>query len=161
VGVHDLRHYQAPDGVIDMRSFPVTASATFLVGEPIVIAAAGTIDECGDDPASVDGIAAHSPTNIDGSAMAVGYSVTVYGTSPSQTFITKNFATDGAGTAATPALTNIGDLAGLTGPGTWYVDTGAANKIIQITGVQDAAGNNLGDPNVLPGTGVWVLFRFI
>lgn len=161
MGTHDLRHYRAPDGVVDMKSFPVTASQTFVVGEPAVVIAAGTLSECADDPSAVDGVAAHGVVNGKGVTSPVGTQVTVYGTGKDQVFITKNFATDGAGTAATPALTNVGDLAGLTGPGTWYLDIGAANKICQIEGVQDAAGNNLGDPNVLPGTGVWVLFRFI
>ena len=161
MSVHDFRHYRAPNGVADTKSFPVTASETFVAGEPVVVAAAGTLGECGDDPSAVDGIAAHAPVNSDGSTFSVGQPVTVHGTGSDQVFITKRFATDGAGTAATPALTSIGDLAGLTGPGTWYLDTGAANKICKVIGVQDAAGNNLGDPNVLPGTGVWVLFNFI
>lgn len=162
MGFQDLRHYRAPDGVVDMLSFPVAASQAFLAGEPVVVGAAGTITECVTDPSVVTGIAAHKSTDVDGNDLGVGTQVTVYGTSPSQVFITKNFATDGSGTAATPALTSIGDQAGLSlASGTWYLDTGTANLLCEVVGVQDAAGNNLSDPNVLPGTGVWVLFRFI
>jgi hypothetical protein len=59
-------------------------------------------------------------------------------------------------------MTHIGDLFGLElSSGSWSVDSNKNNKIVEIVGVQDAAGNNLGDPNVLAGTGVWALFRFI
>ena len=162
MGVHDLRHYRAPDGVVEMNSFPATASQTFLAGEPVQVVAAGTLSECATDPPTVDGIAAHGTTDVDGNSLGTTHPITVYGTSPNQVFISRRFATDGAGTAATPALTNIGDFAGLSlSGGIWYVDTGAANAIIKIIGVQDIAGNDLGDPKVLPGTGVWVLFHFV
>jgi len=161
MGFMDFRHYRAPDGVVDITSYPVAASQTFVGGEPVVVGAAGTITECGDDPAIVDGIAAHKSTDVDGNSLGTTHQIAVYGTSSGQVYITKNFATDGAGTAATPTLANIGDSAGFTGPGTWYLDTGTTNLQTEIIGVQDAAGNNLGDPNVLPGTGVWVLFKFV
>jgi hypothetical protein len=156
----DLRHYRAPEGAIDMRSYPVAASEAFRTGEPVVLAAAGTIGECLTDPASVDGIAAHRSTDVDGTDLGVGTQITVYGTSPNQVFITRRFMVASVVTA--PALTNIGDLVGLTlSGGIWYLDTGTDNLICMVDGVQDIAGNNLGDPNVLPGTGVWVLFHFI
>ncbi len=158
----DFRHYQAPDGVVDMRSFPVTAGESFRAGEPVVVAAAGTLGECADDPASVDGIAAHRSVDHDGVDLGVGTPITVYGTSPSQVFISRRFATDGDGTAASPALTNVGDLAGFDlNAGVWTVDIGQNNLIVKIVGVQDANGRDLGNPNILPGTGVWVLFSFI
>ena len=162
MGFQDLRHYRAPEGDVEMLSFPVTASQSFVAGEPVVVTAAGTLSACADDPSAVDGIAAHKSSDRRGTDLGVGHPVTVYGTSKSQIFITKNFATDGSGTAATPAITNVGDLAGyeLTS-GTWSVDIGQNNLILQIVGVQDAAGNDLGNPNILPGTGVWVLYRHI
>ena len=60
MGVQDFQHFRAPNGGVDMKSFPVTASQTFVMGEPVVVVAAGTLSECGDDPASVSGIAAHN-----------------------------------------------------------------------------------------------------
>jgi hypothetical protein len=162
MGLYDIRHYRAPDGEADMRSYPVTATQTFVAGEPVVAIAAGTLSECSSDPSAVDGIAAHGVVNGKGTTLAVGAQVTVYATSPGQTFITRRFATDGSGTAATPALTTVGDTGGLIlSGGVWYLDTGAANVLCRVEGVQDVMGNNLGDPNVLAGTGVWVLFRFI
>ena len=158
----DILHYSANNGVPEMRAFPVTAGQSFQQGEPVVVVAAGTLSECADDPPSVDGIAAHRSTDVDGTDLGVGTPITVYGIAPGQTFKTKNFATDGAGTTTAPALTNVGDLAGfdLSG-GNWFLDTGQNNLITQIVGVRDAAGNDLGNPNVLPGAGVWVLFQFI
>jgi hypothetical protein len=145
-----------------MKSFPVAASETFRAGEPVVVGAAGTITECLTDPPVISGIAAHRSTDGNGTDLGVGTQVTVYGTSPNQTFITNNLTSDGAGTAAVPALTNIGDLVGLAlSGGVWSLDTSVDNLTCQIDGVQDVAGNNLGDPNVLPGAGVWVLFHFI
>jgi hypothetical protein len=158
----DIRHYQAPNGVVDIRSYPVTASQAFLEGEPVTLTNAGTLSECSDDPARVTGIAAHKSSDVDGTDLGVGTPISVYGTDPSQVFITKKFATDGDGTAATPALTNVGDLAGLDlNAGVWTLDIGQDNVICEILGVQDISGRDLGDPNLLAGTGVWVLFRFI
>jgi len=158
----DILHHSAPNGVVDTRAYPVAASQSFQAGEPVVLQAAGTLIECSDDPPAVTGIAAHRSTDVDGVDRGVGTQVTVYAGSSGQVFRTKNFATDGSGTAASPGLTNVGDLAGLDlSSGVWTLDTGQDNLICEIVGVRDAAGNNLGDPNVLPGTGVWVLFTFI
>ncbi len=155
----DFRHYQSPNGITDLHAYPVTASETFLAGEPVVVAAAGTLGECADDPSVIAGMAAHGSLDVDNADLGVGSPVTVYGFTPGQVFITRRFATDGAGTAATPALTNVGDLAGFDlSSGVWTLDTGQGNLLARIVGVQDISGNNLGDPNVLPGTGVWVLF---
>jgi hypothetical protein len=154
MAVQDFQHFRAPDGVPDMQSFPVTASQSFMAGEPVVLIAAGTLSECSDDPSAITGIAAHRSTDVDG--------VTVDISCPGQVFKTNNFSTT-SGTAATPALTNIGDLAGLDfSNGTdWFLDTSQDNLLCRIVGVRDAMGNDLGDPRVLPGTGVWVLFTFL
>ena len=162
MSVQDFRHFQAPNGVVDMRSFPATASQSFSAGEPVVLTAAGTLSECTDDPSAVTGIAAHRSTDVKGNSLGTTHPITVYMASEGQVFITRNFSTT-SGTAATPALTNIGDLAGLdfSGDPDWALDTSQNNLICRIVGVQDAMGNYLGDPRVLPGTGVWVLFTFL
>ncbi len=158
----DFRHYRAPDGVMDMLHLPVAASEAFVAGEPVVVGAAGTITECATDPSVVTGIAAHKSTDVKGDDLGAGTQITLYGTSPSQIFITKNLTTDGAGAAGTPALTNIGDQLGFAlNSGTWSLDTSMNNLTAEVVGVQDAAGNDLGSNNVLAGTGVWLLFRFI
>lgn len=145
-----------------MAAYPVTASQTFRAGEPVTLVGAGTLSEAGDDPPSVAGIAAHRSTDRDGTDFGAGFLVTVYKGGPDQTFRTTSFATDGAGTQVAPALTSIGDLAGLTLlAGVWSLDTGATNTICEVTGVLDSNGRNLSDPNLLSGTGSIVLFRFI
>jgi hypothetical protein len=163
MSVQDFRHYQSPNGVIDTHAFPMTASQTFAAGEPVVVIAAGTLSECADDPPAVTGIAAFKATDMRGTSAPAGAPITVYMATPGQVFITRNFATAGAGAAVTPTLANIGDLAGFdfTNGTDWVLDTGQDNLLCRVTGVQDAAGNNLGDPRVLPGTGVWVLFTFL
>jgi hypothetical protein len=144
-------------------AFPVAAGQTFLAGEPVVLQAAGTLIEATDDPSAIDGIACHrTPTDLNGNPAGVGSRVTVYRISKDQVYKTKNFATDGAGTAVVPALTNVGDQAGLTlASGVWSVDIGTGNLLVQIVGVRDIDGRDLADPNVLAGAGLWVLFRFI
>jgi hypothetical protein len=163
VSVQDFRHFQSAQGVVDMQSFPVKASETFVAGEPVVLNANGTLEECGDDPPVVTGIAAHKSTDVKGNSLGTTFPITVYMASPGQVFITRNFASAGAGAAVTPTIDLIGDLAGLdfSGDPDWFLDTGQDNLVCRIVGVQDAMGNNLGDPRVLPGTGVWVLFTFI
>ena len=158
----DILHFSSPDGVTGLRAYPVTASQTFQQGEPVVVIAAGTLSECADDPSSVTGIAAHRSTDVNGTDLGVGTPITVYTAGPNDTFKTNNFATDGAGTAAVPTLTNVGELAGLDlSSGVWTLDTDQNNLICEIVGVRDAAGNDLSNPNVLPGAGLWVLFKFL
>ena len=145
-----------------MVAYPVTASQTFRVGEPVTVVAAGTLSEAADDPTDIAGIAAHRSTDRAGVDFGVGFQVTIYRGGPDQVFRTTSFATDGAGTQATPTLANIGDLAGLTlAAGVWSLDTGAANGLCEVTGILDSNGRNLSDPNLLSGTGSIVLFRFI
>jgi hypothetical protein len=144
-------------------AFPVTAGENFLAGEPVVLGAAGTLSEAGDDPSAIDGIACHrTPTDLNGAALGVGSRVTVYRISRDQIYKTKNFAQSGDGTVLVPTLTNIGEQAGLTSAGgVWYVDIGTNNLLVQVTGIRDIDGRDLSDPNLLAGAGLWVLFRFI
>ena len=155
----DITPYKG-DG--DRISHPITASQAFLSGEPVALVA-GTLSEAGDDPASISGIAATQSIRANGTAHPVGTMMTVYSAQDTQTFRARNFATDGAGTAVVPTAAVVGDLAGLTltGGGDWVVDTGTANLILEVLGVLDSQGQNLGDPNLLPGAGSQVLFRFL
>ncbi len=141
--------------------FPVTASQTFLAGEPVTLVAAGTLSEASDDPAAITGIAAHRATDRANASFPVGQRITVYGIA-NTVFKTKNFATAGAGAAVVPTLANIGDLAGLTlSGGAWSLDTGTNNLIAEVTGILDAKGFSLSDPNLSVGVGVTVLFKLI
>ena len=149
---------------IETRAFPVAASQSFQAGEPVVVQAAGTLIEAATDPSTIDGIAAHRSTDVDGTDLGVGQRVTVYEVGPRQTFRTNSITSDGAGaTALVPTLANIGDFAGLalTGGGVWSLDTGANNLLCKIVGVLDRDGRDLSDPNLLPGTGVTALFTFV
>jgi hypothetical protein len=131
-----------------------------VAGEPVVVNVSGTLSECLDDPPAVDGVAAHAPVNTDGSTFSVGQPVTVHGVGSDQVFITKRFMVAGSITA--PSLGIIGNNLGLTASGgIWYLNTGANNKIIKVVGVQDVNGNDIADPKISTGAGVWVLFNFI
>lgn len=156
MAANDFRVHREPSAV----GFPQAASAAFREGEPVVVSSGG-VTEAADDPAFVTGIAATRAVDVDGVSLATGAKSTIYMLDASTYFQTVNFATDGAGTSATPTQANaVGQVAGfsLTG-GTWYVDTGAANPIVRIEAVLDARGQALGDDRVLPGTGKIVVFR--
>jgi hypothetical protein len=158
---HDIQVHQRLSNEGSL-GFPVTANQTFQAGEPVVLLGTGTLSEAVDDPASVAGIAAHQSTTRTGASFPVGQYVTVYNIKDT-IFKTKNFATDGGGTAAVPTVANIADAAGLdfTDGTNWFLDTGQNNLICEVTGVLDISGFSLSDPNVLPGAGVTVLFRFV
>ena len=150
----------------------LAAGQTFENGEIVVVGAAGTLAEAGDDPAVVAGIsigssqglvANASPINL--STIATGTLIPFYKPVSGQLFKTDNFATDGAGTAATPAVTTIGDTAGFTlagAPAAWSLDTGAANAHVEVVDVLDSRGHSVGDTTIrTAGTGVTVVFGFI
>ena len=157
----DFEVHHTPGSDEDRLGYPVTASQTFLAGEPVVVTAAGRLSEATDDPASVRGIAAHRSTDRNGDSFPEGQTVTVILTGDT-VFRTQNFATDGAGTLVTPIVSNIGDPAGFTLSGDdWSLDTGTANVIAEVVAILDIFGNYIDDPNALAGDGLKVLFRFI
>ena len=161
---YDIRPYDAPQGGVDFTSsFPLTASASFSEGEPVVLAAAGGIGECTDDPATVTGVSAVRSTDADGTVRATGTLISVIIPVDSQRFSCQNFATDGAGTLTTPTQANaIGESAGLSLTGVqWSVDTGTGNLIVEIDDVVDIHGFSINDPQHVPGTANAVIFRFI
>ena len=162
MAARDLQFFNAMGGSEERLSYALGANQSIFEGEPVVVAASGLASECGDDPSTVDGIAAHRSRDVDNRAFTGGRRLTVNGVSPDQIFKTKNFATDGAGTLAVPDTTHIGDLGGLTlSGGVWYVDTGTANDILMVTGVRDVSGRDVLDPLISAGTGVYVLFKFL
>ena len=109
--------------------------------------------------------ASQPPRAVDeaGTSFATGTLATVTVGVPTQQFVCFNFATDGAGTAATPTQANaIGTLAGLTlASDVWSVDTGAANLLVQIDEVVDAVGRQITNPTNRPGAGLGVVFHFV
>lgn len=164
-----------------VEHYRLNASETFVEGEPVSVNADGELTESADDPAAEDviGIAAMSGDTV-GSTNAIGIyrkrrgmfspgaspnlpqtgdQIQVWEVYQGHTFVTKNFATDGSGTAAVPAAANIGDRAGLTLiNGNWFLDTGTTNFIARIVDVLDANGISVQEQG---GTGVSVLFKFV
>lgn len=153
--------------IADLQHFGLGASESFTVGEPVAVNAAGRLTESADDPGPEDfiGIAAGCGDTV-GSTDTIGIFRTAKGmftpgavpnrpvtgdlipvwiAGPGTKLIFKVFATDGAGTAATPALANIGDMAGLSlTAGVWSVDTGTSStKFIRIVDVVDANGDSV------------------
>ncbi len=143
--------------------YPLAASATFEQGDVLAIAAAGTVDEAGDDPVTVAGIAAVQSTDSDGTSLATGTMVPINRGSDDELYRCNQFATDGAGTTVVPTQANaIGALAGFTTTGgVWFVDTGTANLHVRIDDVLDSAGNSVTGNNVDVGAGATVVFRFV
>lgn len=163
MAANDIRPYRSVQGGSDlMAGYPQAASATFREGEPVVLTA-GALAECGDDPPVVHGIAATRATDAFGTSFATGTTATVVLGVPTQQFVAFNFATGGAGVAVTPTQANaIGQLAGLSlTTGTWFVDTGAANLLVEIDDVVDSAGRKITNPTNGAGTGFGVVFHFI
>jgi len=139
-------------GVVETLAAPLTASQDFNSGDVVVLTAAGTISEASDDPASVAGVASEDSTDADGASYPAGRYLSFSSTASASCFITSNFATDGAGTAATPTQANVGDLAGLTlSGGIWSIDTGTANTPCEIMAVINWTGTQLGSDTFVAG----------
>lgn len=163
MSAQDIRTYRADrGGKFQVSGYPMAAGASFLPGEPLVFNGSGAVVQATTDPASVIGISAYSSRDIDGNTVPTGSAISVIEPDNSQLWTCRRFATDGAGTAATPTQANaIGKTAGLTLSGsTWTVDTGAANTILRIEDVLDAFGRSVASPG-LHGTGNTVVFRFV
>jgi hypothetical protein len=172
VALNDIRIHKQVD--FGTAGYPITTGMTFRAGEVVVVAAAGTLSEAGDDPATVTGIAMGDSQGKDANGqdgtVPDGTLISVYKPTAGQLFKVTcgtgdagRFATDGAGTAAAAALTTVGDTAGftLTG-GNWFLDTGASNIHAEIVAVLDENGAPLGDTNVrTTGTATTVVFGFI
>ena len=164
---NDIQPFSATDGSHEVVVFPLAASQSVAQGEPVAVTA-GELSEATDDPPAIKGIAV-APTffgtlNGNTTVRPTGTLIQCYSTARRQTFYSKNFATDGAGTAATPTVANAtGRLAGLTltGGGSWVVDTGCDNLIVEILEVRTANGSILGEPKTAGLTGTTVVFRFL
>ena len=164
MALDDIRPWRSPTGGEERLAFPVTANATFLRGEPLRVTGSGALTTNSDNPAVIIGIAAvPAITNtFRNTSAAAGTMLTVIGIPDTQIFASDNFATDGSGTAAVPTQANIMDLAGLSlSGGTWAIDTGMANLLVQIVDVLDSRRTSITHPTILTTAGQTVLFKFI
>jgi hypothetical protein len=155
-------------GEHEIREYPLETLQTFEQGEPV-----------GSDPAVVTGISAGTAINqlvssttalADNTLIGVYIPTdnTLFQCNVGGTLATGNrFATDGAGTAATPTAANaVGEEAGfiLITDGTedvWVVDTGAANKHVLIEALYNSSGENIKQVGATSTTAATMTFSFI
>lgn len=158
MAARDIMPWNSPSGGHEPpKAFPIAASQSFLIGEPVALSS-GQAAEPSSDPATLLGIAAEPGVDADGAALATNLPVTVYPVTDASYFITRNYAEDGAGTAATPAASDVGNAVGLTlASGSWFADAGAANPHFRVVAVLDQKNFDVTDPRLLPGTGVKVV----
>lgn len=134
-----------PSGTPNINSLKYTAAQTFKKGALVVDTAAGTISECGADPASVLGVAqedagskpgntgiANAPTIITGGNRD---EVSVAIADRSQIFSCRGV--NGGTDPVTPAVTNIGEVYGVAKVGTdWVLDLAdAVNTVCEIVDI--------------------------
>ena len=164
----------APDGMwyyhIDSG---IVGATTFEEGEPVTIQdASGALQESGDDNSVITGISAgnsqeRTTNGIGISTKPDGSVIQVYKAIRGNVFACGHFGTAGTGATTTPTLANaMGETAGITNDGTNYVvDTGAANHLVEITGVYYAQNRQrIGDetqPAPADPTQRFVTFEFI
>lgn len=161
---NDIRIYsEARGGRFQCSGYSMVAGATFLPGEPVEFTGTGFIQEAGNNPSGIAGIAAESSIDIEGRIKPTGTVLSIHEPLSSQLWVCNAFATDGAATPATPNQANaIGRIAGLTlNASTWTVDTGAGNALLRIDDVMDRHGISITDPRFLRGPGFHVIFRFL
>jgi hypothetical protein len=169
-----------------VQYYPVDAAMAAVVGEPVVLNGAGEIQECSDPleaPGDIIGILATTanistsdvpsatliqttktyPTTAAGGFVVAAdpAAVTMFDTNTA--FITDNFDTVGAPTAAVPTLANaLGEPVGLlrdaSSPAVWYVST-STNTAGRIVDVLDAQKESL-ITGTNPGAGVYVVVIF-
>jgi hypothetical protein len=157
-------------------------SETFEEREVVVVdTTSGEVEECASDPTTVLGISATSTQNAvsnqgvsatlaDNTLIGVYLPTdnTLFQVNVGGTLATGNrFATDGAGTAATPtAATAVGEEAGFIRitNGTedvWVVDTGAANKHVLIEALYNSRGENIKQAGATSTTAAVMTFSFL
>jgi len=145
-------------------------AATFRIGEPVTIVADEIVGSEGSpggvDPANIHGIAAEDAVSRSNMMAQLEIEDTlrlVELPTPDKVFVARRFATDGAGTAATPTFALVSGAPGnLVHDGAnWTFDIGAANINCEGIDVLDANGNRLGDDRTNNVAGSMVLFRFL
>lgn len=168
---NDIRFPEGDDygPFVFVRQWPLAAGATFATGEPVFLNTSGDVAESGDDPApaSFAGISLGSGDTVGASDVTgtfrrkvgqfapgaapnlpvAGDLIPVAICMPGTVLWFLNFATDGAGTLATPTKANaVGEQAGLSLTANVYsIDTGvtSSNEFLRITRLIDANGEDV------------------
>lgn len=118
-----------PSGTPNVIAYPVTAAQTFAKGALVIDTAAGTISECGADPAAVLGVALQGAFTGPGNSLADNPTVitgrvtdcSVAMADRSQVFSMRGI--NGATDPVTPLTTHIGESYGSAKVGTdWVLD---------------------------------------
>lgn len=168
MSARDFAVFNSPLGAHVRAHYARANDNAFRAGEPVFIDADGDLDGCADAPTTIAGIALEPVGSGNGfgnyrtgAAYAAGDLVSFIAATSDTLFVTAagRFATDGAGTAATPTRTNIGDLCGVSlAGGNYFLDSGEANKVAIVVDVLDSLGRSLQDSTA--GTGSRVVFKF-
>jgi hypothetical protein len=170
-----LNDIRVRSGKHEIREYPLETGQSFLEGEPVVVdTTSGEIEECGSDPATVTGIAATNSQNsvVTTGGLADNTLIGVYLPIDECLFVCNvggtaaagnRFATDGAGTAATPTAANaVGEEAGfILASNNWFIDTGAANKHVVIEALYNSSGENIKQVGATSTTAATMTFSFI
>ncbi len=149
-----MPHSNATGGHCRVTRQYLTASETFLQGEPVRVTADGLVKEPATDPDdnNIYGIAA-----VDGNGGSAGDDVQVYVPNSDQYWLTKNYSEAGSAFADTaPVAARIGDeIALVLISGSWGVSIVGNNNIARIVDVLDAQGESV---RVSSATGTQIVF---
>lgn len=130
----------------EIQALEVTAAQTFKEGACVVDVAAGTISECGADPAAIYGVALQAAFTNPGNAVAnAAQNVFTTGGQPNRVSVAianrrtifSGRGVNGATDPVTPALTNIGEVYGLaSASGEWVIDIAeTSNTRVEIVDI--------------------------
>lgn len=118
-----------PSGTPNVQAIRVTAGQTFKTGALVVDTAAGTISECGADPAAVLGVALQGAftgpgnNNADSPAVVTGQSVECSVALADRSAVFSCRAVNGGTDPATPTQTMVGEQYGVAKVGDdWVLD---------------------------------------
>lgn len=161
MGAYDIVPATSPHGGHNhVVAYPINASETFRMGEPVRMNADGELTECTtpvDAAEEIFGFAAGDGLDVDGNSRTAEELVSVY--EPGDTlFMTRHFTTDSATAGETPTAAHIGDVGGFTRiSGTWHFDINEEG-VARIVRVLDSLKRDISSSG---DTGVWVVFQMI
>ena len=147
MAANDIMPFESISGGISrVRQGPMKASEAFFVGEPVALDSNGLITEANDNPAGDDliGIASEGPgsSNVNpktDATYATNDAIQFWTVSQGDSFITKNYSTDGSTfNNAAPLIAKLGIRAGLSLiSDDWGFDENAGNKTVRLIDILD------------------------